>query len=243
MSDAEQQPIPAEQNNKQPRLSLLQTFLWLIALFMPTFFLSAIYGAYVSTNENIVDAVAWFNDGDVLSGFGILMALVTLPVVYMATTKQYTPNRAYFLRISKQFDFEVFKPWLMIMLGYLTFWWLVNSLLAVETPEMMQNLVITTDNIFLAILSLCIIAPIFEEIVFRGFLFSRLQYSLLGKSGAVLATSLIFTAIHSQYQGIELITLFTLALLLAMVRLKTNNINYCIAIHMLNNMVSVLFLF
>ena len=86
-------------------------------------------------------------------------------------------------------------------------------------------------------------APIFEELVFRGFIFARLQRSVLGKSGALILTSLIFTLIHSQYQGIELFALFTFAILLGLIRIKTNNIKYCILIHALNNTLSLMALY
>lgn len=224
-------------------LNLKDSALWIATLYLPTFFLSIAYGIYVSSQASITDPAAWFSDGDIISGFGILMALVTLPVLYLATQKLTFNQRVNFFALANKFDPKEFYPWFVITLVFLSFWWAVNSIFDIEPPEIMLNIMQTTDYIWLLVLSICIVAPIFEELVFRGFIFARLQRSLLGKSGALILTSLIFTLIHSQYQGIELFALFTFAILLGLIRIKTNNIKYCILIHALNNTLSLMALY
>lgn len=242
MSENKPKNIQQHSDNNE-HLNLKDSALWIAALYLPTFFLSIAYGIYVSSQASITDPAAWFSDGDILSGFGILMALVTLPVLYLATQKLTFNQRISFFALANKFDPKEFYPWLVITLVFLSFWWAVNSIFDIEPPDIMLNIMQTTDYIWLLVLSICIVAPIFEELVFRGFIFARLQRSVLGKSGALILTSLIFTLIHSQYQGIELFALFTFAILLGLIRIKTNNIKYCILIHALNNTLSLMALY
>ncbi|MDG1732315.1 MAG: type II CAAX endopeptidase family protein [Thalassotalea sp.] len=242
MSENKPKNIQQHSDNNQ-HLNLKDSALWIAALYLPTFFLSIAYGIYVSSQASITDPAAWFSDGDILSGFGILMALVTLPVLYLATQKLTFNQRISFFALANKFDSKEFYPWLVITLVFLSFWWAVNSIFDIEPPDIMLNIMQTTEYIWLLVLSICIVAPIFEELVFRGFIFARLQRSVLGKSGALILTSLIFTLIHSQYQGIELFALFTFAILLGLIRIKTNNIKYCILIHALNNTLSLMALY
>lgn len=242
MSENKPKNIQQHSDNNQ-HLNLKDSALWIAALYLPTFFLSIAYGIYVSSQASITDPATWFSDGDILSGFGILMALVTLPVLYLATQKLTFNQRISFFALANKFDPKEFYPWLVITLVFLSFWWAVNSIFDIEPPDLMLNIMQTTEYIWLLVLSICIVAPIFEELVFRGFIFARLQRSVLGKSGALILTSLIFTLIHSQYQGIELFALFTFAILLGLIRIKTNNIKYCILIHALNNTLSLMALY
>jgi membrane protease YdiL (CAAX protease family) len=243
MASENENPNSANDFSIVKRFSVANTVLWLFALYLPSVFLGIVFGIYTTTDPTITDANAWFADGDVISLFSIFLAVLTLPVVALALKKMQFKQKYQFLRLSTEFCWHNFKPWALLTLVYLTFWWVFNAIFGIETPQIMLDLLATTDNVWLLFIAICIFAPIIEEIVFRGFLFSRLQYSILGKSGAVLATSIIFTMIHSQYQGIELVSLFSLALLLAMVRVKTNNLNYCIAIHSINNFVSLVALY
>ncbi len=228
-----------QQESQQPD-SLINTSLWLVILYLPTFLLSIIFGLYAHQN-NIADPQAWFADGDVICLFTLLMALFTLPIVAVAT--QNKANRSEYLALSRPFSITEFRPWFLITGGFIATWWLINSLLGVETPQSMQLIYETTDYVLLSLLAICVVAPLFEEVVFRGFLFSRFRHTYLGQSGALLFTSVIFTMIHGQYQGIELLMIFSLAVLLGVCRIKTGNVKNCIAIHMLNNAVAMFVLY
>ena len=53
-----------------------------------------------------------------------------------------------------------------------------------------------------------IVAPISEEIAFRGFLFRGLSASWLGVSGTLIATSAAWAAMHVQYDAFTLAQIF-----------------------------------
>ncbi|MBR8845246.1 type II CAAX endopeptidase family protein [Pseudoalteromonas sp. JC3] len=84
--------------------------------------------------------------------------------------------------------------------------------------------------------AICIIAPIMEEFIFRGWLFKKLISTTLGSVGAVGIPSILFTLFHFQNQQIlPLIVLLIYSLILGFIRLKTENINYSIVAHMTSN--------
>jgi membrane protease YdiL (CAAX protease family) len=88
----------------------------------------------------------------------------------------------------------------------------------------------------LVIFAICIIGPIVEELIFRGWLFQKLVSTKLGPVGAVGISSLLFTLFHFQYQQIlPVIVLLIYSLILGFIRLKTENINYTIVAHMTSN--------
>ena len=84
-------------------------------------------------------------------------------------------------------------------------------------------------------LALVVTAPITEEITFRGFIFRGFAASRLGTAGAVLLSSLIFAAVHIQYDLITLAGVLATALLLGCVRAVSGSTLLTIAMHALNN--------
>ncbi|TKB44002.1 CPBP family intramembrane glutamic endopeptidase [Thalassotalea mangrovi] len=219
------------------------TFAWMLVLYLPGLLLSLFVAFFATTLWQVDDLQHWLGDGDIVAVLGIALALVTLPVVYWATQKTPVTNKLTLLGLEQNLHFSQLARWALITLAFIACWWAINTLLAIDTPLFMLHLKATTDHIWLLLLAICLVAPLFEEVVFRGFMFGRLQYSVAGKWGAVLLTSVVFTLIHGQYNTLELTMVFSLAILLGYARLKTGNLYVPIAIHMLNNTVSMISLY
>jgi uncharacterized protein len=83
-------------------------------------------------------------------------------------------------------------------------------------------------------------APITEEFFFRGFLFVGLQRSRLGSVGAILISTLLFTAIHIQYELQGLVFVAAAGLFFGVVRHKTNSLPFCIMLHSIMNIIATL---
>lgn len=80
-------------------------------------------------------------------------------------------------------------------------------------------------------------APLVEEVIYRGVLFSAFQRSL-GQVGAVALVTFLFALVHvpqyyPSYSTIFLLTI--LSLILTLVRLRTGNLLPCIILHTLFN--------
>jgi CAAX protease family protein len=80
-------------------------------------------------------------------------------------------------------------------------------------------------------LYLVVTAPVTEEAIFRGFLFRGWAQSGLGVAGTLLLTSLIFAAMHMQYNLAGMVQIFGLGLLLAVVRWRSGSTVLVILMH------------
>ena len=89
----------------------------------------------------------------------------------------------------------------------------------------------------LAVLSLAIVAPITEEIIFRGFMYPVFS-SIIGRWASVFLISILFAAVHApQMQGSyeSLPVIFAVGLLLTWQRARTGSTLYTIGLHALYN--------
>jgi len=89
-------------------------------------------------------------------------------------------------------------------------------------------------------LAFIILAPLYEEILFRGFMFKGIESSRVGPIGAVIITSLAWSALHIQYDFVIIVSIFAGGLLLGWARLKTNSIFVPIVMHALQNLLATI---
>lgn len=120
----------------------------------------------------------------------------------------------------------------------LTIW---SFVFQISPPEEFIKLMKATPFV-LNFLMVVIGAPIVEELLFRGFLFSQLKTTKLGINGSILLTSLIWTSIHLQYDLFHLIPIFLLGILLGYLMQKYNSLYLVIIIHAVHNLLATLFI-
>jgi uncharacterized protein len=85
---------------------------------------------------------------------------------------------------------------------------------------------------------LAFVAPLTEELFFRGFVFGVLREKI-GAIGGALATGVVFGLVHVAGSPIETVgVLIILGVLLCLLYLKTGSLLPCIALHALNNAIS-----
>ena len=100
--------------------------------------------------------------------------------------------------------------------------------------EFVKQLKITSIyNGFLIILTTTIVAPLIEELLFRGFLQKVLEESWDDITKAILATSLFFALVHLNPYWI--VQIYLLGMLLGYLSWRTNSIIPGIILHGLNN--------
>jgi membrane protease YdiL (CAAX protease family) len=95
-------------------------------------------------------------------------------------------------------------------------------------------------ELVLAFLMLVIIAPIAEEILFRGYLFSKLR-TYIPLWVAIIITSALFGAVHGQWN--VAIDTFALSVIMCLAVVWTKSLWPAILIHMLKNGIAFYFLF
>jgi membrane protease YdiL (CAAX protease family) len=85
---------------------------------------------------------------------------------------------------------------------------------------------------------LAFVAPLAEELFFRGFVFGVLREKI-GAAGGAIATGVVFGAVHVAGSPIETVgVLVILGVLLCVLYLQTGSLLPCIALHAINNSIS-----
>lgn len=107
-------------------------------------------------------------------------------------------------------------------------------ILGIEMPEGFITFMLS-EPIILSLISVIIIAPIAEEFLFRGFLYSQLKRTKLGPWGAITLSSLLWTVIHFQYEILILLVLFVFGIFLGYLRMAYNSLSLPIILHAINN--------
>lgn len=92
-------------------------------------------------------------------------------------------------------------------------------------------------HLVLTVVSICLLAPVSEEVIFRGFLLNAgLGFGKRGEQIAILATSLIFMLVHTQYQQpATFVFLFLFSVILCYARLYTRSLLVPIILHAMCN--------
>lgn len=124
----------------------------------------------------------------------------------------------------------------------------VSSFIDVDQPQQVGFDSASSGELWLVFISLAVIPPIAEEIMFRGFLFSSLRGKYRFRYAAVL-TSLLFGIAHLQFgSGAPLLWLagidtFILSCVLCYLREKTGSLWAPILLHAVKNSVAFVALF
>ena len=136
---------------------------------------------------------------------------------------------------------SVFFTWFGLALIMVTAVDISPHLLGFEVvPEFLTEVYASAPNRILFWIALVVMAPLFEEIFFRGFLFAGWSRSKLGVSGAVVLTSALWAAIHVQYELYYVGVIFVVGLFLGFVRYRSGSLYLPLAIHAAMNLIATL---
>lgn len=89
-------------------------------------------------------------------------------------------------------------------------------------------------------LAIVVLAPAFEELFFRGFLYQGLRHSFLNVAGAIAIPSILWALIHQQYNWVDMAGVFVFGLVLGLARQRTGSVYVPMAMHALNNLLALL---
>jgi membrane protease YdiL (CAAX protease family) len=97
-----------------------------------------------------------------------------------------------------------------------------------------------SGSLMLFLVAAVVIAPVAEEIAFRGFLFRGLSASPLGIAGTLVVTSAAWALMHVQYDWLGIAQIFLLGLLLGWLRWASGSTVLTIALHVMANFIAML---
>jgi membrane protease YdiL (CAAX protease family) len=94
--------------------------------------------------------------------------------------------------------------------------------------------------LWLLVLAFCVVAPATEEFFARGFLYRGWSESFLRPVGAIVLSSLVWTAMHLQYDLFFLGEVFSIGLLLGYLRYRSSSTWLTVVVHGINNFAATL---
>jgi membrane protease YdiL (CAAX protease family) len=94
--------------------------------------------------------------------------------------------------------------------------------------------------LWLLVLAFCVVAPATEEFFARGFLYRGWSESFLRPAGAIVLSSLVWTAMHLQYDLFFLGEVFSIGLLLGYLRYRSGSTWLTVVVHGINNFAATL---
>ncbi len=170
----------------------------------------------------------------------IVSGLICIPLTLLFTKLRKNISIKNYIGFKEPLTSEWVK-WLLILAALLFLSDAVTLLLHRPiVPPSMVDAYKTASFLPALLFAIIIVAPIFEEIFFRGFLFQGIRYSRLGPIGAIGITSFFWAVIHVQYDIYGITTVFALGILLGVARLKTGSIHLLMVMHSLASLVATI---
>lgn len=189
-----------------------------------------------SSSANFADIITMLAyNGDAISFAEIPAALMGIFLILFFTKLRKPDSMTSFLELTTP-SIKVVVKWLIIMLIIIGLMELGYILFERNTPDFMTKLYSSTKNLSLLWIAVIIAAPIFEELLFRGYLFEGIKQTAVGINGAIVITSASWAIIHLQYESFEVITIFLIGIILGVAKVKSRSLYIPIAMHMLMNL-------
>ena len=236
-------PIKNTQEMRNPYWGFWATIGFGLLIFITFSLIQAIlligYGIYLQDWELDSDFAASLNtlvfNGDAIAIAEIPSALIGTALVLLFASIPKVISVKEYLKIHIPPLTTILK-WLGIMVLVILLMEGSNNLLDRETPEFMGEVYGNTNNFIILWIAVIIGAPLFEEFLFRGFIFESLKQSALGLVGATLITASSWAIIHLQYGWYEIFTIFLIGIVFAVAKHKTNSIYIPTFMHILMNL-------
>jgi len=108
-----------------------------------------------------------------------------------------------------------------------------------ETVRSDYQIAQLSDALSLLWLYTILVAPVSEELVFRGFLHRGWSGSRLGIAGTIVLTSALWAILHQQYNWIGMLRIFSMGLTFGWLRQRSGSTTLTIALHVLRNLVAM----
>lgn len=170
-------------------------------------------------------------------GFAVLQVCIVIFTIAAAGLNE--SERRDVLALRRPSDGWRILPWALIPLIAGSGLWTAIVLylqpdLLVSDMKPFQEL-IHSDAIWLVLFVICIGAPLSEELLFRGFLFSALSKTWLGFIGTAILTSLLWTGMHLGYSIFALIEVLIMGLYFSWLLVRTGSLWVPMFCHAANN--------
>jgi membrane protease YdiL (CAAX protease family) len=241
-------PAPLPGTPVQPRIwKFWGTSLWGLLLFAAMFAgqFALVAGFFIAKGPpfDVASIKAVASAGTVIS-LSVMMGLpAVLAVLWLATRMARMPFADYLaLRRTSWSNLLIGIVALIVLIAG---WDLLARAVGHDaTPGFMVDVLKSAQAdgaLWLLVIAFAVAAPVTEELMVRGFLYRGWSESALGPAGAVVLSSLVWTAMHAQYYDWFLFgEVLSIGLLLGTMRYRSNSTWLTIIMHGINNFAATL---
>jgi uncharacterized protein len=216
-------------------------FLSVLAIFLfPIFFIVP----YVLLNRPLsLESIQTDSTAILLNLLAIVPAhLFTLAAAWFVATR----NGRFSLGETLGFKSGGFRWWFypLVLIAFFVIAGIVNYFIPEGDNELLKILRSSRAATYIIVILATFTAPLVEEVVYRGILYSALQRSI-GGIGAIALVTFFFALVHvPQYWGSPgtILLICLLSLVLTLIRWKTGHLLPCIIMHTIFNGLQSLFL-
>lgn len=234
--------------NNPPWSSPVAIGVWILSVFAIILFPVMFIVPYILINklrdgQMSIEAFQTDNTAILLNLAAILPAhLFTLAVAWFVATR----NNKFSLGETFGFKSGGFRWWYypIVLIAFFAIAALVSSFIPEGDNELLKILRSSRTATYIIVILATFTAPLVEEVVYRGILYSALQRSI-GAAGAIALVTFFFALVHvPQYWGSPgtILLIVLLSLVLTMIRWKTENLMPCIIMHTIFNGIQSLLL-
>ena len=218
-----------------------------ISIIFSQFFV--VFVLYLFLGKETLSTPVWTTIMNALVYSLTLVLVLIVPPLFLKKRKKWTSREELGLKELPTWTDIGLAPVGMII--YFILATLLTSLFSVfpffnlkETQDVGYNFLNSGLDRTVAFIALCIIAPVAEEIIFRGFLYGKLRGKISGKFSlplSVFLVSLLFGILHGQWNvGVNV---FAMSLVLCGLREITGTIYSGIILHILKNTIAFILLY
>ena len=240
-------PVTVSPMPRPPRVwKFWGTCLWGLFIFVAMFVGQiAVVGWFMLRREGPVDMAAAIHV--VSSGLTISLSVITgLPAVIAALWVAIRVSRTPFA------DYLALRwtSWSNLLIGIAALfvlvmgWDLLSRAVGRDAaPGFMMEVLKSAQAdgaLWVLVIAFCVAAPISEEFFARGFLYRGWSESVLGPVGAIFLSSIVWTALHLQYDWFFFGEVFSIGLLFGYFRYRSGSTWLTVVLHGLNNLAATL---
>lgn len=181
---------------------------------------------------------------DALSGDGLALAIVTIvsavvcvpAVVWLTARVEQQPLRFLGCKVPPPRAFVL--PGAALLALVVAYETAIAMLGRPDVHPFVRDSIASAGSVCLLVLALVVAAPIAEETVFRGFVFSVLSEHLPAAARALVA-AFAWSVVHVQYDAFDQSYIFALGLLLAWARIHSGSLLVPIGLHAAVNLLTI----
>jgi membrane protease YdiL (CAAX protease family) len=240
-------PVVVPRAERPPRAwKFIGTCLWGVFAFGAMFagqLAVALYFLATSPHPFDLDAAREMLSGGVMISLSVMTGLpAALLALWLATRMARIPFAEYLALRGASWKYFLFGS--IALIAVIAAWDGMSRLMGRDiAPGFMVDVLKSAQAdhaLWLLLVAFCIGAPVSEEFLVRGFLYRGWSESFLRPVGAIVLSSLVWTAMHLQYDWFFFGEIFCIGLLFGYMRYRTGSIWVTVFMHALNNLAATL---